>query len=97
MVRVWIRALTMAFALSFALFVAGCSGGGYSKGDVVDIEWKGKWWKGTVIEVKGDTYRVHYTGWSKSWDEDVPKDRLRKPTGDAAVGKEKEPAAPAAK
>ena len=47
-------------------------------GDRVDIEWKGFWFEGRVLEVNGDQYKVHYDGYSAVWDEWVPADRLRR-------------------
>jgi hypothetical protein len=61
----------------------------WKAGDKVDIEWKGSWWQGEVLEVKDGKYKVHYTGWSNSWDEWVGSERLRAPSGTAQVGTEK--------
>ncbi len=66
----------------------------HAVGDKVDVKWNGSWWKGEVLSVSGDKYRVHYTGWSSSWDELVTADRLRAPTGDAKVGTDTAGAAP---
>ena len=60
----------------------------FQVGDKVDIQWNGSFWKGEVLERKGDKFRVHYTGWSASWDEDVTADRLRAPTDASKVGTE---------
>ena len=48
-----------------------------SVGSAVLIEWNGSWYEGTVLVTGGDAIRVHYTGWSDSWDEDVSRARLR--------------------
>jgi glucose/arabinose dehydrogenase len=62
---------------------AGADGPGdattvYTEGQSVDIYWGSSWWPGT-IKRKNDnaTYRITYTGWSSSWDEDVTARRLR--------------------
>jgi hypothetical protein len=50
---------------------------GFTRGAGVWIEWRGTWWRGTVLEpLGGDAYRVHYTGWSSIWDEVVSRARL---------------------
>ncbi len=49
----------------------------FPKGAPVLVEWKGRWWDGTVLEVKGARrWRIHYDGWSASWDEDVGPSRI---------------------
>jgi hypothetical protein len=70
--------------------------GTYNAGDKVDIEWRGSFYPGVILSVSRDTYRVHYTGWSSTWDETVPGSRLRAPTGTAKVVAEPKTAAPAA-
>lgn len=46
-------------------------------GQSVAVEWKGKWYRGQVLALRGDgTVRVHYVGWDDKWDEDVPRTRL---------------------
>ncbi len=42
-----------------------------------EVEWGGTWWPAEVLETKGDKYYIHYTGWDKTWDEWVGKDRIR--------------------
>ncbi len=50
----------------------------FSPGDQVDVEWKGAWWKAVVTQVSpGPEYKVHYVGWSESWDEAVGPARIR--------------------
>lgn len=65
----------------------------YAVGDKVDVNWNGSWWKGEVLALKGDKFRVHYVGWSANWDEDVPSARLRAPTDTAKEGTEAKAAA----
>lgn len=64
----------------------------YAKGAKVEILWSGSWYKGFIKEVKGDSYKISYDGWTSSWDEWVGKDRLRFP-GTAAAPKQAKPAA----
>jgi hypothetical protein len=57
-----------------------------SEGDSVQIEWGGSWWPGKVLSVEEDgTVRIHYDGYDNSWDENVPRTRLRLP-GEAPTG-----------
>lgn len=50
---------------------------GYTRGMRVWIEWRGTWWRGSILDPLSDgQYRVHYTGWSSSWDEIVTLSRL---------------------
>jgi len=54
----------------------------FKVGDMIDCkDFKGYWYESTVLEVKEDSIKVHYNGWSTSWDEWVPRmatDRLAK-------------------
>jgi hypothetical protein len=51
--------------------------GRWQAGAHVWIEWRGTWWAGTVVQPAGEgLYRVHYTGWSESYDETVTAHRL---------------------
>ena len=54
--------------------------GGYSVGDAVMIQWKGSWYPGKIIKArKGKApYRIHYDGYSNSWDEWVTLARLKR-------------------
>lgn len=49
----------------------------YMKGDKVEILWNSKWYKGSVLETKGNEYKIHYDGWASSYDEWVKTDRLK--------------------
>ncbi len=51
--------------------------GELANGTAVYIEYDGAWFAGTVLEARGDLYRVHYDDWDSSWDEDVARERLR--------------------
>jgi hypothetical protein len=51
-----------------------------SEGDAVQIEWGGSWWAGSVVALKEDgKVRITYSGYDNSWDENVPRTRLRLP------------------
>ena len=62
---------------------AGADGPGdptavYAEGQSVDIYWGSSWWAGEIKRKNGNaTYRIGYTGWSSSSDEDVTAKRLR--------------------
>jgi hypothetical protein len=50
----------------------------FKPGDQVDVEWKREWWKAVVTQVStGPRYKIHYVGWSESWDETVGPERIR--------------------
>lgn len=58
----------------------GASSQEYEVGELVRIKWKGSWWDGSIIAVNKNkkTYKIHYDGYSNSWDEWVGTDRLQK-------------------
>lgn len=49
----------------------------FIKNQKVEVEWKGKWYKATVLEAKDQAYKVHYDGFASSWDEMVTASRIR--------------------
>lgn len=59
----------------------------YQVNDIVEIEWKGKWYDGKVLEKKSNgTYLVSYDGFDSSWNETLVNSRIRKKTKDDSVG-----------
>ena len=67
-----------ATAASAAPPAATAVGTVFNAGDQVDVEWKGEWWKALVTQVSaGPRYKIHYVGWSESWDEVVGPERIR--------------------
>jgi len=52
----------------------------FKKGDAVMVNWKGSWWPAKVIAVqKGkNSYKIHYDGYSNSWNEWVGNSRIKK-------------------
>ncbi len=51
--------------------------GTFSVGDEVEVKWKGSWYPASVLEAKGGKYKIHYDGYSDSWDEWVGLSRIR--------------------
>ena len=49
----------------------------FKKGDKVEIEWKGTWYAGIIIESNKEEYKVSYDGWGTIYDEWVKPSRLR--------------------
>lgn len=49
----------------------------YSVGSKVEILWSGSWYKGEVLEVNNDKYKIHYDGYGSNWDEWLTTERLR--------------------
>ncbi len=43
----------------------------------VSVEWKGQWWPAVLQSQKGGSYCIHYVGYDASWDECVPKARIK--------------------
>ncbi|MGC6448337.1 MAG: hypothetical protein ACON5J_18045 [Rubripirellula sp.] len=55
------------------------SGNVYRVGDQVEVEWAGSWHKASVLQIlTNGRVKVHYIGWSDSWDEVVPLNRVRR-------------------
>jgi RNA binding activity-knot of a chromodomain len=50
----------------------------YIKGDLVMVEWQGKWWAASVLDAKDARYLIHYDGYDASWDEWVTTARMKK-------------------
>lgn len=51
----------------------------YAVGDAVQIEWRGSWFPGRVLEVTKGRYKISYDGYESSSDEWVDPGRLRPP------------------
>lgn len=69
-------------------------------GDVVEVLDHSVWRKSQVLRVEGGKYFIHYEGWSDSWNEWVPPERVRPMPGAAptpAVPAARTPGAPAGK
>ncbi|WP_207494476.1 agenet domain-containing protein [Aridibaculum aurantiacum] len=49
----------------------------FSPGSKIEIDYNGTWYKGSVLEVNGDKYKIHYDGYSDSWDTWVTADKIR--------------------
>jgi len=51
----------------------------FGVGDKVMVEWKGSWWPAEVTKLRDgkSPYRIHYDGYSNSWDEWVTDSRIR--------------------
>lgn len=52
----------------------------FKKGDAVMVEWKGSWWPAKVIAVQDGKhpYKIHYDGYSDSWNEWVGAERIKR-------------------
>jgi len=69
----FISSLVLSFALGAVLFAQTT----WKVGDKVEVKWSGRYYPATVIEVKGDQYKVSYDGYSRSWDEWVKPAAIR--------------------
>lgn len=62
-------------------------GSGWQKGDKVSVEYRGDWHAATVLDGPKDDkdesgkpvrlWRIHFDGWADSWDDWVPKERIK--------------------
>jgi hypothetical protein len=43
----------------------------------VEVLWGNTWWAAEVLQVRGNQYLIHYTGWGNNWDEWVTDCRIR--------------------
>jgi hypothetical protein len=86
---------TIRNTLVLVLFVTAqaLAGPTWKAGDRLEIKWGSSWYKGEVIAVDGERYKVHYDGYGSNWDEWAGADRLR-PRASAAESAQA--AAPAA-
>ena len=50
---------------------------GWKVGDPVQANWKGAWYKATIIGADGARYKIHYDGYGDNWDEWVGPDRIK--------------------
>ncbi len=50
----------------------------YAKGEKIDVEWKGKYWPASILEVQGNRYKIHYDNYGSEWDEAVSVKRIRR-------------------
>ncbi len=55
----------------------GAMGGKNTGRKPIKVEWKGDWYDAILKEQKGTSYCIHYLGDDASWDECVPKARIR--------------------
>ncbi len=47
-------------------------------GDLVDVEWQGRWYPASVIAVpEPGAFTIHYDGYGAEWDETVGSARIR--------------------
>jgi hypothetical protein len=45
----------------------------------VQVEWQGQWYPAVVMKTEKEKYYIHYIGYDDSWDEWVPRKRIRFP------------------
>ena len=52
----------------------------FKKGDAVMVEWKGSWWPAKIVAIRQGKkpYKIHYDGYSNSWDEWIGDKRIKK-------------------
>jgi hypothetical protein len=47
-------------------------------GELVEVEWRGKWYPAKILDVQGDSFCIHYEGYPSFWDEWVDASRIRR-------------------
>ena len=80
------RRLIFCFLLSFFYSLLAYSQSNFTVNQKVEVLWKGRWYKATVLTVKGNAYKIHYDGYASSWDETVPKNRIRNINTESKTG-----------
>lgn len=66
----------------------------YRVGEQVEVNWKGAWYKATILESGSGRHKIRYAGYDASWDEWVPPARLRK-TAQPSAAMQKAASSPA--
>ena len=67
----------LSFLFSFVLTLTLFAQNRYTVNQKVEVLWKGKWYKATILAVEAKTYKIHYEGNASSWDESVAAERIR--------------------
>lgn len=50
----------------------------YQIGELVEAaDYRGVWYRSKIIDIESEKYRVHFFGWSDSWDEWVTAEKIR--------------------
>lgn len=50
----------------------------FQNGEKVMVEWHGAWYPSTVLQLGSNKWKIHYDGYSNSWDEWVGPNRIKK-------------------
>lgn len=74
----YLKAFIMTLLLNSFLAFAGPTPVSlhFQKGQALLVEWKGQWWKATILDIRQNQYRIHYTDAEKKWDEWLRIDRM---------------------
>lgn len=71
------RMIRNTLALTLHIATQAWAAPDWKAGDKLEIKWGSSWYKGEVVEVDGERYKVRYDGFSSKWDEWAGADRLR--------------------
>lgn len=70
--------VSLSKALTIALLIGALAcNRGYRVGDEVMVEWEGKDYPAVILSANPSKFKVHYDGYDETWDEDVPRSRLK--------------------
>lgn len=76
--KTFISVFVVVFCLHFLVAtVIGQTKAAWKKGDLVEVEWKGKWYKAEIVAPDGDNYKIHYTGYDETNTESVSPTKIR--------------------
>lgn len=50
----------------------------YRPGESVQVNWRGDWWRATVLRAENGSYYITYPGYGSEWNEWVGSDRIRR-------------------
>ena len=64
--------ITMGIIISLT-----CMAMAYKVNDKIEVQWNGKWYKATILQVEDGKYLIHYEGYASSWDEWIGDDRIK--------------------
>lgn len=50
----------------------------WAVGALIEVNWKGSWYKASILDARDGKYKIHYDGYGPEWDEWVTPGRMRR-------------------